>query len=479
MMATSISDENTTNYLSHCSVPWVLVVLAVISAWHLLRRKQSDLPPAISGWIPWLGCAIELGKAPLDFIKQCKTKHGSIFTIATTGQRLTFVTELEDFNHFFQSSSVDFQQAVQDAVRHTSNIGEKHFFKSHTTIHDMMKGRLAPSNLHLYCSKLCKNFNAQLNKMAASGKDDLMFIVRRIMFTAVVNNLFGDDVLPTTDEKIQELEDKFVKYDEDFEYGSQLPEFVVKPWAECKHWLLSLFGGVIQKLEKEFQKPDTEQTLLKSLYDNVDREVAPNFSLLLLWASQANAIPITFWTLAFIFSDKEVLKSLGDEIESAVGDREGDLDVTEEDLRKMPGVKRAVLEAIRLRSPGVITRRVVKPFKIREYTIPAGDLLMLSPYWAHRNVTLFPDPEKFNPDRWLKADLEKNVFLDGFVAFGGGRYQCPGRWFALMEIQMLVVLLLRNFDMKLLGPVPKESSLHLVGTQQPATKCHVEFTKVK
>ena len=29
--------------------------------------------------------------------------------------------------------------------------------------------------------------------------------------------------------------------------------------------------------------------------------------------------------------------------------------------------------------------------------------------------------------RWEKADIEKNVFLEGFVAFGGGRYQCPGR----------------------------------------------------
>jgi len=30
-------------------------------------------------------------------------------------------------------------------------------------------------------------------------------------------------------------------------------------------------------------------------------------------------------------------------------------------------------------------------------------------------------------ERWEDADLEKNLFLDGFVAFGGGRYQCPGR----------------------------------------------------
>uniref|UniRef100_A0AAY5KPU1 Uncharacterized protein n=1 Tax=Esox lucius TaxID=8010 RepID=A0AAY5KPU1_ESOLU len=53
--------------------------------------------------------------------------------------------------------------------------------------------------------------------------------------------------------------------------------------------------------------------------------------------------------------------------------------------------------------------------------LPSGDLLLLSPYWAHRK------PEEFKPERWEKADLVKNVFLEGFVAFGGGRNQCPGR----------------------------------------------------
>jgi len=36
-------------------------------------------------------------------------------------------------------------------------------------------------------------------------------------------------------------------------------------------------------------------------------------------------------------------------------------------------------------------------------------------------------------DRWLECDLEKNHFLDGFVGFGGGRYQCPGRYVLSIE----------------------------------------------
>lgn len=91
---------------------------------------------------------------------------------------------------------------------------------------------------------------------------------------------------------------------------------------------------------------------------------------------------------------------------------------------------------------------------------------MVSPFWSHKNPKYFPDPHAFNPvrftlrityenylstiltrlfcsntsikistkidfcfikDRWKTSDLEKNIFLDGFIAFGGGRYQCPGR----------------------------------------------------
>ncbi len=57
-------------------------------------------------------------------------------------------------------------------------------------------------------------------------------------------------------------------------------------------------------------------------------------------------------------------------------------------------------------------------------------------------------------DRWLECDLDKAQLLDGFVGFGGGRYQCPGRWFALMEMQLFVAMLLQQFNLDLLDPLP-------------------------
>ena len=58
---------------------------------------------------------------------------------------------------------------------------------------------------------------------------DLMSFVRQTMFDSVVRQLFGaSNNLPQTEAGMRELERKFVKFDKDFEYGTQLPEFLIR-----------------------------------------------------------------------------------------------------------------------------------------------------------------------------------------------------------------------------------------------------------
>jgi hypothetical protein len=76
-----------------------------------------------------------------------------------------------------------------------------------------------------------------------------------------------------------------------------------------------------------------------------------------------------------------------------------ELSFSVEKLQNLELVKRCLMESIRLRSPGAISRGVEKSFKIKNYTIPEGDLLMLSPYWVHRNPKYFQDPDSFKPVR--------------------------------------------------------------------------------
>uniref|UniRef100_A0A8C0BQ01 Lanosterol 14-alpha demethylase n=1 Tax=Buteo japonicus TaxID=224669 RepID=A0A8C0BQ01_9AVES len=348
----------------------LLIVKAV-----LFQLRNPSSPPCIRSWIPWFGAAFQFGKAPLEFIEQARSKHGPIFTIFALGKRFTFVTEEEGTEVFFKSKDLNFEQAVQAAVKNAVSVPAEAFYQNHGNLYSMMKGKMGPSNLHMFMGTLCKELNEHMAHLGTEGTGDL-------------NDL----------------------------------------------------------------------TLLQHLLDNLQgKHLAPNYGLLMLWASQANSVPTAFWTLVFILSYPSIYKKIMEDLASVFGKAGKDkIEVSEEDLKKLSFIKWCTLEAIRLRSPGAITKKVVNPIRIQNFTIPAGDMLMLSPYWLHRNPKYFPDPDVFKPDRWKEANLEKNAFLDSFVAFGGGNHQCPGRWFAIMEIQLFVVLFLYKYEFVLLDAVPKE-----------------------
>lgn len=154
-------------------------------------------------------------------------------------------------------------------------------------------------------------------------------------------------------------------------------------------------------------------------------------------------------------------------------------EVSLEEVKKLHKVEHCILEAIRLRSPGIIARKLTQPIQVREFTIPAGDMLMVSPYWAHRNKSIFLDAGSFVPDRWNQiVGSDKSAPSDKFFAFGGGRFQCPGRRFAMMEIQMFISVLLCNFDMELVKKeVPLPSPQYVVGVPHPDAPCYVKMHK--
>ncbi|CAB1340220.1 unnamed protein product [Coregonus sp. 'balchen'] len=420
------------------------LVIVAISAHILFGGNYTNAPPCLKGWIPWFGAAFEFGKSPLTFISQARDK------------RLTFVTLHEDFHTFFMSKDVDFEQAVQEPVHNTASISKESFYKFHPACNTLIKGRLTPGNVAQLTDHLCEEFNDHLETLGDQGSGGLNELVRAVMYPAVMSNLLGKCNSPGSPFTMEQFKEKFAIYDEGFEYGSQLPDMFLREWASSKRWLLSLLGNMVVKAENDETSSETgNRTLLQHLVTLITDKFLPNYGLLMLWASLANAIPITFWAVAFILSNPTVYQTAMEQINAAFKEQDTrKTRVTAEELQQMPYVKWCILEAIRLRAPGAITRRVVRPLRIQNYIIPPGDLLM---------------------ERWEKANLVKNVFLEGFVAFGGGRNQCPGRWYAIMELHMFVALILFKYDFTFMDPLPKPSNLHLVGTQQPETPCTVQY----
>ncbi|XP_030054636.1 24-hydroxycholesterol 7-alpha-hydroxylase isoform X2 [Microcaecilia unicolor] len=452
------------------------LTLAAVIASVFSRRRSSQRPPCIGGWIPWLGAALWLRKAPLQFIEQSRIKYGPVFTIVAVGHRLTFVTDEEGCAAFFKSKQVDFLAFIQRVMQKTASINKESFYKSYNAIREMMKSRMSQNKMYLYSKKLNEEFYEHLEYLGMEGTMDLYNFVRQIMVPVVLNTLFGKETCLTNRKMIAQLEEHFCKFDEKFEYGALLPEYLFRDWSKSKHWLLRLVEKVVRDAERNYPSEDKSKTLLHHLLDTLKGNATSGFCLVFLWASQTSVYPATFWSLAFIISQPAIYKTAMEEITAVFGKAGNEnVKISETELQKLPFLKCCILESLRLRSPGAITRIVMKPMKIHNYTIPPGDVLMMSPFWMHRNPKYFPEPEVFKPERWKKANIEKNIFLDGFIGFGGGQLFCPGRWLVLMEIHMLVALILYEFELTPLDPVPDQSNLHLAGALKPSGPCRIQY----
>jgi cytochrome P450 len=109
-------------------------------------------------------------------------------------------------------------------------------------------------------------------------------------------------------------------------------------------------------------------------------------------------------------------------------------------------LKAVVTEVLRLRPPLPIADRILdEPFGLNGYTLPAGTVITPCIYLVHRRPDLYPDPDAFDPERFLDNPAENYTWLP----FGGGMRRCIGASFADLEMRVVLSRILQRAD---LGP---------------------------
>jgi cytochrome P450 len=97
-------------------------------------------------------------------------------------------------------------------------------------------------------------------------------------------------------------------------------------------------------------------------------------------------------------------------------------------------------ETTRLHPAGVVSpREAARDFVVGGYRIPKGTLILWSAHLAGRDQRAWPDPLRFDPDRFVHADAEQQALADAaWVPFGRGHRNCIG--FALAQIELTVII---------------------------------------
>jgi cytochrome P450 len=87
-------------------------------------------------------------------------------------------------------------------------------------------------------------------------------------------------------------------------------------------------------------------------------------------------------------------------------------------------------------------RIVMKPFELGDYVLPPGTVILLAGSVLHNDPDVYPNPERFDPDRFLG----KRPSPYSWIPFGGGLRRCPGAAFAHMEMDIVLRTMLREIE---------------------------------
>ncbi|WP_158578523.1 cytochrome P450 [Spongiactinospora rosea] len=161
-----------------------------------------------------------------------------------------------------------------------------------------------------------------------------------------------------------------------------------------------------------------------------DEEIHAQVTTLALTGIEAPGAALG-WVLYEIGRAPEIAGRVRAEIDGVLGDRTPTFD----DLPALGYLNRVINEVLRLRTPLVFMRRTLRPVRVGRTTIPAGSEVIYSPYLLHHDARWFPDPLRFDPDRWLPENAGR-IPKGAYVPFAAGAYQCIGKLFATTELAM-------------------------------------------
>lgn len=205
-----------------------------------------------------------------------------------------------------------------------------------------------------------------------------------------------------------------------------------------------------------------------------------------------NATPTFFWVILHVYSDKDLLRAIRDEVEAAMvvskgvdgGQTKHSIDITTlQDV--CPLLVSTFREVLRWRTQFSTSRWVIQETLLADrYLLTKDSVVQMPSGVVHADATVWgPDVGLFNPRRFMKEDAPGSATANGnltkkaervhpgaYRAWGGGQTLCPGRFFATTEITSALAMWVARFDVepkKGKWTMPEEDGSRLASSVHP------------
>lgn len=195
-------------------------------------------------------------------------------------------------------------------------------------------------------------------------------------------------------------------------------------------------------------------TLLKAQRDGLidDKGVMEETDTFTFEGHDTTAAAVTF-TLLLLSHHPEAQERIFEEIQEFKPENK-EWAIT--DINKMEYFDRVIKESLRIYpSVPIIGRVFSENFEHDGVVHKKGTILNINIFELHRDDTIFPDPEKFDPDRFLPENcIGRNNFA--YIPFSAGMRNCIGQKFAMLELKAMLIKVVENFK---IFPVTKREDI--------------------
>lgn len=449
----------------------------------LATSQLMSRPVPIHHGLPMLGNTIAFIRDPLAILHTLQKRYDRVVHLRIGGRHQYLVLQPEDVKHVIQENHRNYGRSPafnvlkiflgNGLLTSDGDFWRRQRRLAQPAFHRQKLAALAQTMIHETA-----NWIDELAQLDRSRPVNASQMFMDVTMRIVCKTLFGSDVVGKLDGLSAALDTLQYQANQRMLSPIRLPMHWPTPahvrFRQAGMLVDSFIYGVINQRKQQAEGNRDDLLDMLRLAQDEDTGDSPNSGRMsdkqlrdecvtLFGAGHETTAVSMAWTLHLLTQHPDVLARLQTEAQTVLGDARTP---PPDAFRALPYAMQVVQESLRLYPPAwIMSRLALADDPIGPYTIPAGTTALVSPYLLHRHPASWPNPDRFDPDRFAPGAAGGSSERPGpggepherhsyaYLPFGGGPRLCIGNQFALMEMQILLAMLVRTFTVK---PVPDQ-----------------------
>jgi len=413
--------------------------------------------PSLPG-LPFLGNLLEFRNNRLALLMRLTQQHWDIGIVQLGPRTVVMMNTSELARAVLVEHAEAFEKTPNLRIYGRPLLGNG-LLTSENEFHKRQRKLVAPPFQHRHIASyadIMVNYSEQIQKEWTDGQ--VINIAREMMrltLWIVGRTLFDADVLGEAEELGKALTIAMHHFNSEMSALVHIPYTWPTPSNQRLHKAIDRLNATIYQMIAERRRTGKDRGDLLSMLLHArdeddgsfmtDKQVRDEAMTIFLAGHETIAVALT-WSWYLLAQLAEIYALMRNEVDSVLRGRPP----TFADLPNLPYTLQVLKESMRLYPPAYgYARQAVRPVTIGGYDLPAGMIVLISPYAMHRRPDYFPDPERFDPARFT-PEAEQRLPRYAYIPFGGGPRICIGNHFALMESHLVLATLAQRVTFELL-----------------------------